>query len=207
MPPTIDTRISRTGIALAALLFTLPLAARAQADSAGPRRWELRITGGALLPTGDQRHQLKRASLSAIQVSWLPRPSLALTGTLGRARSRDLTVEGSPRLDAFAVDLGVEARPSHWVAGRRVSVSPFVGVGGGARSYDYRARHSDARHNLAGYASLGGELGVGRVGLRVEARQYLGRFAPMAGTGPSDVRGDVLLMTALRFNRRAVASR
>ena len=193
----------RNGVAIAALLLVLPVVGGAQpADSGSSRQWELRITSGTLVPTGAQRRQLERGPLSTVQVSWLPRRSLAVTGTLGWAKSRDLTADGSPGLNAYAADLGVETRPQHWVAGERVSVSPFVGFGAGARSYDYRSRRSDARHNLAAYAALGGELGVGRIGLRVEAREYIGGFSPMDGNGPTAARSDLLMLVSLRFNRR-----
>jgi len=201
-------RTPRTAtIALAAMLLTLPLAARAQADTASPRRWELRITSGSLRPTGAQRQQLERGPLSSVQVSWLGRPSFAVTGTLGWAKSRDLVAIGSPGLNALAADLGVEARPRQWVVGQRVSLSPFVGVGAGARIYDYRSREASATRNVAAYAALGGEVGVRRLGLRVEIRQYVGGFAPMDGVGPTPTRSDVMLLTSLRFNRRAVARR
>ncbi len=201
-------RTPRTAtIALAATLLTLPLAARAQADSASPRQWELRITTGSLRPTGEQRQQLERGPLSTVQVSWLRRPSFAVTGTLGWAKSRDLASVGSPGLNAFTADLGVEARPQHWVVGRRVSLSPFAGVGAGARIYDYRSREASATRNVAAFAALGGELGFRRLGLRIEVRQYVGGFAPLDGAGPTPARSDMTLLTSLRFNRRAVARR
>lgn len=201
-----STTIS-TGIAIAALLFTLPAVAHAQAESASPRRWELRIPSGALMPTGEQREHLRSGSLTALQVSWLPRPSLAVTSTLGWAKSRDLASVGAPRLNAFALDIGVEARPSRWAVGRRVSVSPFVGVGAGTRSYDYRGRSSEAQHAPSGYAAFGGELGTGRVALRVELREYVSGSAPMLGAGAGDLRNDAIVMAAMRFNRRASARR
>lgn len=194
-------------IALVATLLTLPVTARAQADSSMPRRWELRITTGSLRPTGALRQQLERGPLSTVQVSWLRRPSFAVTGTLGWAKSRDLAAIGSPGLNAFTADLGVESRPQHWVVGERVSLGPFAGIGAGARIYDYRSREASATRNVAAYAALGGELGFRRLGLRVEVRQYVGGFAPMDGVGPTPTRSDAMLLTSLRFNRRAVARR
>jgi hypothetical protein len=205
MPLSPSTPSAR--IALAAILFLLPLAAQAQTDTIRPAHWELRITSGSLIPVGEQRQQLERGPLSTVQVSWLPRPSLAVTGTLGWATSRDLTAVGPRGVNAFAADIGVETRPQRLVVGERVSFSPLAGIGAGTRSYDYRARHTDATHNVAAYAALGGELGYKRLGLRMEARQYVGGFAPMDGAGPTQARSDVMLLTSLRFNRRALAHR
>ena len=55
--------------------------ASAQTSDAQPRRLGLLITGGAFVPTGAQRHVLGDAHLSAAQLSWRVRPSLAVTGT------------------------------------------------------------------------------------------------------------------------------
>lgn len=192
-------------IVIASVLMSGPVAAHAQVDSTAPRRLqprvELRFASGVMLPTGGQRHQLQRGALSAVQVAWRPRPTMAINGTLGWAKSRDLATAESPRVNAFAADLGAELSPNVWAAERLVSLTPFVGFGAGARSYDYRSRRADAQHNLAAYASMGGELGVRRVGVRIEARQYVNRFAPMAGSGDADWRSDMLLMAAVRFNR------
>jgi hypothetical protein len=49
---------------------------------------------------------------------------------------------------------------------------------------------------------FGGELGVGRVGLRVEVRNYVTGFKPLVGVGKIDTRNDVVLMASVRFNRR-----
>jgi hypothetical protein len=91
--------------------------------------------------------------------------------------------------------------PDTWPPGARLQ--PFVGAGAGARSYDSRSHGEGATHNLSGYAALGGELGAGRFALRLEVRDYASGFKPLAGVGIVDARNDVVVMAALRFNRRA----
>jgi len=49
---------------------------------------------------------------------------------------------------------------------------------------------------------VGGELGVRRIRLRVEARDYVTGFRPLAGGGSSDTRNDVVVMAGLRLTRR-----
>jgi len=133
-------------------------------------------------------------------MSRLVRPALAITGTIGWARSRDLTAVDTPKLDVFYSDLGLEIRPSVWFAGRTVTISPFAGLGAGVRSYSYRSLDVDATYNLAGYATVGGEIGIGRVGLRLEARDYVSGFKSPAGAGCACTRNDVAIMLAVRFN-------
>lgn len=187
---------------LAAAVLTIVSTSPVRAQTVAPEapqthaRWELIIPGGQLIPTGDQRDAVQRGGLTAAQLSYVPRPSLAFTATFGWARSRDVASVDHPKLDVFLYDVGVEVRaPSS-------TFTPFAGIGGGARSYDYRSLHADATHNLAAYASAGGEIGMGRVHLRVEARDYVARFRALDGRGASHTRNDVALLVGLRFGTR-----
>jgi hypothetical protein len=202
------SRSTRHGLTRAALITVGTLGAlvastrtsSAQTPAPQAPTWELRVTSGAFVPTGNQRNFLEDAQMSAAQLSWVVRPSLAITGTFGWARSRDIASTDSPKLDVFTSDVGLEARPAQWFAARAVSFSPFVGLGAGARSYNYRSLNVDATNNLAAYATIGGELGMGRVGLRLEVRDYTTGFKPLVGGGKSDMRNDVVAMVGLRFN-------
>jgi hypothetical protein len=143
---------------LGALGLILSPARTSDAQTSAPQRsaWELRVTGGAFVPTGSQRNTLGDAHLTAAQLSWLVRPSLAVTGTFGWARSRDVASAEAPKLDVFTSDVGVEARAAQWFGDRKVTFSPFVGAGVGARSYNYRKLDVDATTNLAAYGAVGG---------------------------------------------------
>ena len=66
---------------------------------------------------------------------------------------------------------------------------------------------ASARNNIAGYAAAGGEFGVRRVALRIEARNYTTGFKPLAGAGKSDMRNDMVVMATIRFNRRSSETR
>lgn len=196
---SISSRISSVSALTLGLLLSSAHASQAQTSAPQSRTWELRVTSGAFIPTGSQRDFLKDAQMTAAQLSWVVAPSVALTGTFTWARSRDVGSVDTPKLDVFTSDVGVEARPAQWFTGR-VTFSPFAGVGAGARSYNYRKLDVDATHNLAAYGAVGGELGMGRVGLRLEARNYATGFRPLVGAGKSDMRNDVVVMAALRFN-------
>lgn len=196
----ISTAVSRALLAIVALISSAQPTA-AQTSTTQTSAWELRFTSGALVPTGEQRNSLKDAEMSAAQLSWVVRPSLAITGTFGWARSRDLASVDTPKLDVFSSDVGVELRGAEWFADRAMTLRPFAGLGAGARSYNYRNLNVDATNNLAGYGTVGGELGVGRVGVRLEVRDYVTGFKPLAGIGTSATRNDVMMMLGFRFNR------
>jgi hypothetical protein len=120
----------------------------------------------------------------------------------GWARSRDLATANTPKLDVFTYDIGAEARAPQMNASESVSFTPFAGIGAGARSYNYRKLDVDATHNLAAYASAGGELGMGRVHLRLEMRDYVAGFKPLNGLGTSATRNDVVALIGVRFATR-----
>lgn len=193
--------IARTALA-AVLLVGGARVAEAQAAPAHTSRFEFLVASGSLVPTGAPRNAIKRADLTSAQLSYLVRPNVAVTTSFGWARSRDLATAGDPKLDVFTYDVGAEVRAGRWGAGRTVTFTPLAGVGAGARSYNYRALDVDATHNLAAYGSLGGEFGYRRVRLRLEARDYLTGFKPLATAGTAGRRNDVAVMVGFRFVRR-----
>ena len=187
------------------LIITSNLSAQAtepQGTTGKPARWELLVPSGAILPTGMQRDAIKRGNLSAVQLTYVARPALAITSTLGWARSRDIATVRDPKLDVFTYDVGAEVRASRWIAGKTMTFSAFAGVGAGGRSYNYRKLDVNATHNLSAYASAGGELGIRRVRVRLEARDYVSGFKPLAGEGTARTGSDVVLMAGLRFVSR-----
>jgi len=164
--------------------------------------WELLVSSGVVMPTGAQRTRVAQGKLTAAQVSYVVRPAIAMTASLGWTRTRDIATVNDPKLDAFSYDIGAEFRAPKLIGGNAISLSPFAGLGAGGRSYNYRSLSAPAASNVAGYGSVGGELGVGRIRLRLEARDYLTGFKPLAGEGAMRSGNDVVLMGGLRFVRR-----
>jgi hypothetical protein len=185
------------------LLTATNLSAQATDSLSAPKaksRWELLLPSGTLVPTGAQHDAIKRGSLTAAQVTYVARPGFAITSTVGWARSRDIAIADTPKLDVFTYDIGAEVRaPS---SGTVVTFSPFAGAGAGGRSYNYRKLDVDATHNLAAYGSVGGEIGVRRVHVRLEARDYVTGFKPLNGVGAARTGNDVILMAGVRFGAR-----
>jgi hypothetical protein len=99
----------------------------------------------------------------------------------------------------YTYDVGAELRIPNWMYGRKVTFMPFAGAGAGGRSYNYRSLDANATHNLATYASLGGEAGYRRIRFRVEARDYLSGFKPLVANGASGNRNDVTVMAGFRI--------
>ncbi len=171
------------------------------------RPWTLRFTSGALVATGAQRNSFKDAQLSAAGLSWRVRPALAIIGTFSWARSRALDVADRGKVDVFTSDLGVEVETKTWSPSAAVRFKLFAGTGAGVRSYNYRASAADAAHHPAGYLAVGGDVSLGRVGVRLEARDYASRFTSAASPRSTDTRNDLVISAGLYFKKRSVASR
>jgi hypothetical protein len=157
-------------------------------------RWEFLIASGRFVPTGAQRKLVQPADMNAAQLAYALRPDLAITSTFGWARSRDLASQATPRLDVLVGDIGVEARQRSWALSKSMTFRPFVGAGGGARSY--RRRDSDITSTYAAqaYVSAGGELSYGQLHLRLDARDYVSDFTR------GKARNDIVVMLGLRLS-------
>ena len=190
--------------AFGVLMIAAASAAAQTPTTSGARpHWEFTVNSGTVVPTGAQRSAIKRGNVSVAQLWYVIHPAFAVTATAGWARTRDLASIGSPRLDMFTYDVGAEVRANRWLNGKTLSLSPFAGAGAGGRSYNYRSLDVDATHNIAGYASAGAELGIGqRFKLRLDARDYVSGFKPLAGAGSADTRNDVSVLVGLRVKVR-----
>jgi hypothetical protein len=177
-------------------------AAVAQSAPDQKPRWEFVVNTGVLIPTAVQRDLTRRANLTAAQLSYVVRPGLAVTTIVGWARGRDRATAGEPKLDIFTYDVGAELRSARWMAGKAVTFSPFIGIGAGGRLYHYHSRDVAVANNLSGYVSGGGEIGVRRVRLRLELRDYVTGFTPPSGVGLGGTRNDVVAMIGLRYDKR-----
>ena len=195
--------MSRSRFALPGLLGALALVAISvanllEAQEPGPRNFEIRPYVGAYVPTGDQRDLFKDAILVGAQASYRLNPQVAITGTLGWSPTEDRLTVGQETVDLLQYDVGAELRAPSWLRGESWDFTPFVGLGVGGRTYDYRDRDDvDAKTNVAGYGALGGEFGFGQFGFRIEGRDYISRFEPLIGTGETKTRNDVAIAAGL----------
>ena len=194
---TLSRSRAALGIAAAFAFSSLFGASKAGAqDIVSSRGFEFRPYAGAYIPTGDQRDFLKDAVIVGAQASYRIVPQLAITGTFGWSPSKDRVTLGDQKIDLYQYDIGAELRAPSWLGAGAWDFTPFAGLGVGGRTYDYRDLDVDAKTNVAGFGVLGGELGFGRTGLRVEARDYVSRFKPFTG-GDAKTRNDVTVAAGL----------
>lgn len=184
-----------------ALVVTISVMAQAQPSAPKKPGFEFVMPTGTITPAGERGDDLERANLTAVQVSYGLRPDLVITSTVGWARTRPVVRNTDSRLDMFTYDLGAECRIPRRVGDRRFNVKPFTGIGVGARSYNYRDDDAVTTHNLAAYASAGGEIALAKVRVRLEVRDYMTWLNPSGATN-SVRRNDVAVMAGLRLGVR-----
>jgi hypothetical protein len=187
MQRSIRRHVVTTAVTTVTALTVLTASAGAQFDRPGEqapvtRVIEIRPFVGALLPTGDQRDVLENAVLAGLQLGWAFHPNFALVGTFGWSPSQEKSI-AEEDVDIFQYDLGVEGRLPLAV-GSSWEVTPYLGLGGGGRTYRLRdVDDADAETNALGYGALGVDIGPasGRYAIRVEARDNISRFKGLQG--------------------------
>lgn len=184
------------------LLLALGTAVLLPIPSGAQSNRQSRVSAHALLgvfaPTGGHRSVLGDAFAIGGQLGVAIAPSWAAVGgaLISQTSYRDRLL-GDVTLVQY--DLGLEYAPAA-AHGTRWRVVPFVGRGAGARTYDRTEGRAAVRAVLAGYGSLGGEIGFGHTGVRFEARDYLSR-SEAAGTA-TGARNDVTAVAGLAYHFR-----
>lgn len=174
----------------------------AQSTPAAASSWEFYGSAGWLIPTGAQKVGVKGADMTALIVSYVPQPSFAITGTFGWARSHARAWQGEPKLDVFTADVAAEARARKIPLGTSWKVAPFAALGMGARGYNIPSSAEAPTTNLSAYAGLGSELAWQDLRIRLELRDYVSRFKPLAGSGAAGTRNDLAILIGLRFAKQ-----
>ena len=188
-------RLVQYGLVVLVALVLFSSRVFAQQSVHAGTRGSIRPIVGAYVPTGDQRDFLKDAVLVGAQGSLNFGTNFAVTGSFGWSPSKDKVTPGDQKIDAYQYDLGLEVRtPDAYLGG----VTPFVGAGIGGRTYSYRDLNVDSKTNFDGYGALGVDVGTGsRVGIRIEARDYVSRFQPLTGGGETKTRNDIGIVAGL----------
>ena len=165
-------RTTTKAIALLGAVITLTSDAAAQQRTAP---FEIRPFVGAFVPTGDNRELFTDAVLAGASAAYRVRENVAIVGTFGWAPTK---LKGLPaiiakdELDLFQYDLGVQLSKAYALSGEW-AITPLVGVGAGARTYNAREEGVDTESDFAAYGALGAEVSRGRVGVRLTARDYV----------------------------------
>ena len=178
-----------------ALLLSLPIEARAQSKP------EIRPYAGVLVPTGDQRDLFKDAMLAGGQLAVELADRYHVVGTFGFSGPNfDNSVATGGHVHIYQADLGGELfKDMPLENGWRIR--PFLGLGGGVRTYDPTDTGGSNSYPAA-YGALGSEFQLSRVAMRLEARDYLTRFKGLSGNDEVSTRNEVAISLGLAYHLR-----
>ena len=168
-------------------------------DRRPPHGPELRPFLGISFATGAQRDEVMGGTTIGLQAARALRPTMHVVGTFAWTMEETRRVESHDALDVLQYDLGLEIGRSYPLA-FGFSFRRFAGIGAGARSYRYRTGALLDRTCVAGYGTLGAELGLGDSALRAEVRDNVFCYrSPIRGE-PARTRNDVLFALGFAYH-------
>lgn len=195
-------RVSRLMLAAAALVassfVTQPL--RAQSSQSV----DVRLISGGLFATGDLGDDITDAGLFGAQVGWQFHRNWGVVGTFAWVPSGSVRLAPNQHLDLYQYDAGIEGRLPEATSFAGFDLSPFAGIGAGARTYSLR-RNGDSDTRFDGYGALGFEAARGGspFALRIEARDNVSSYRGLQGAASeSNTRNDVTVFAGLGYRFR-----
>jgi hypothetical protein len=175
----------------------LPLVAAAQMPDRGIP--EIRPFAGVLVPTGDNRDLVKDAFLTGVSAGFEVTENVHLLGTFIWSPTHEKLDLTRNRVNVYTYSAGAELQTSRGVPGDRW-IRPFVGAGLGGLTYRVRDVSLDEKTYFTGYGSLGVEMQLEKLGLRLEGRDYLHRFKGIEGNEKATVRNFTTFMAGLSYH-------
>ena len=162
---------------------------------------ELRPFGGAYVPTGTQRDYFKDASLLGLQGAIELKPSFHVVGSFSWVDGKSKYNLGKANVDIFQYDAGVELAAVK-VLDRGWELKPFIGLGAGARTYQFSSDQLSNKTCSLAYGALGSELQIARIALHLEARDNVFCYrSPIVGQ-KSKTRNDLGLSLGMAYHIR-----
>lgn len=188
------TKTLLTAAAVAAIGIAVPL----RAQTLTP---ELRPFVGAYVPTGAMRDVMKSSALFGVEGAFEVNPNFHVIGTFSWVPTHNKFTGYDENLSVYAFDVGAElglvrALSDGW------ELKPFLGLGAGARQYDYKDNRFQTQSWGAGYLSVGTEFQLNVIALRMEAREnFFGYRSPLANATPT-TRNDATVLFGLAYHFR-----
>jgi len=171
-------RKSLAGIAVAVLMATT---AGAQLTPVG-LGYEVRTFGGMYVPAETIENDLKAAEMFGAQVARELNDNVHVLGSFSFTHGHNkFTGIHEDRTFIYQYDLGIELNDAAEISTNWL-FRPFVGVGAGARTYDFKSSSLGTNTCTAAYGSLGTEFQRRTVALRFETRNYVNCYkSPVSG--------------------------
>jgi hypothetical protein len=166
-----------------------------------PATPEIRPFVGAYIPTGAQRDELKTAVLGGAQFGYEYREMMHFVGTVAWSPGKENVTADHEKVNVYTYDAGIELFMKQDMA-NGWQMRPFLGLGGGARTYDPATRGIKTKTYPDGYGAIGAEFQLRQIALRIEGRDYISQFKGIAGDEKSVTRNNMMVVAALAWHLR-----
>lgn len=178
-------KIAAAVAAIAALTARPALAAETQQD----HPFHVAPFVGGFVPTGSQRDVLEDSVFTGITASYDVLPYLAVVGSFGWAPTKVKNLASSD-LDMYQYDVGVQGQYA-FDMGHKLTLTPFVGLGVGARTYSFRDLSPSSETDFTGYVSAGATLQYGVLTVSATARDYVSHYEGLGLYSANSTRNDL----------------
>jgi len=184
-----------------AMLLTVLVAATSLAAQAPKATPEIRAFTGAQISTGAQRDLFSDSPMFGVAAAVEVRPTIHMVASFGWVPSQTTYSFLNDNVNIFQYTLGLEVGLSRLMPGDWL-FKPFIGLGGGARTYAYAAQGISDKTCTAGYGAVGTEFQVAKTALRLEARDNVFCYQSPFGGQASETRNDVGLTLGVAYHIR-----
>ena len=185
-------------ILTAALLCAAPALVAQPVSYSGS---ELRTFVGAYVPTGAIKSEFRTSAMLGAQYAFEMARNFHMIGSLSWSPGQSrLAALSDDRVAIWQYDVGAEVNLVR-KAGDLWLFRPFLGAGGGRRTYDPQANGVSQSHCPAGYGALGTEMQRTTIAWRFEARGYLSCYR-VPGADRAEVRNDMTLSLGAAWHFR-----
>ncbi len=186
---------------IAAIIGALSLGAVAVPAQNTVTKPEIRPFVGASIPTGRQRDLFKNAAMYGVQAALEVKPTMHVLGSFAYVPGQNKYSVAQDNVNIFQYDAGLEFDMVR-ALGAGWELKPFVGLGAGARTYQFQSKDLNNKTCAAGYGAVGTEFQFSPIALRLEARGNLFCYrSPMVGV-KAQTRNDVGLAFGLAYHLR-----
>ena len=190
-----DPMITLLLLSLSALALS-PAVSHAQDDRTGALAMHVLL--GGFVPTGALRGTVSNGYAIGAQIGMAITPRIATVATAFVIQTK-YRAANVVEVTLVQYDAGLEFTPGAPHASTH-RVVPFVGLGAGGRTFDFRDAGMASRTYPAAYVAAGSEVRLHRLTLRMEARGYA--FRQELDAGVSVTRTDVTGLVGLAVHFR-----
>lgn len=162
---------------------------------------EIRPFVGAFIPTGTFRDAVRPAAMGGLQGAIEIQPMVHALASFAWSPAKENISLRHDRVNVYSYDVGLELFAKRSL-NDQWEFRPFIGLGGGASSYNPKVNGVTSHTYMDAYGALGAEFQMRQMALRLEGRDYATQWKGVMGDEKSTTRNAVMLSAGLAWHLR-----